>query len=126
MARIRLNALLMLAPTSAVRWMLGLPALLAALSTLAACSRDGPGRAVIVDRCVAGGESPEICKCLADTSSQRLEPDMFELVVLGAQGEENKTDERIQEMTPERQAQFSELMGGIIRSCGAQGYLAGT
>jgi hypothetical protein len=99
---------------------------IAALAALAACSQNGPGRSAIIDRCVAGGESEEICKCLADASSQRLESDMFELVVLGAQGEEAKTDERMKEMSPERQAQFTELMRGIIRACGAQGYLAGS
>jgi hypothetical protein len=96
------------------------------LAALTACSQNGPGRAAITDRCIAGGESPEICKCLADASSQKLERDMFELVVLGAQGDEAKTDQRMKEMAPDRQAQFTELMRGIIRGCGAQGYLAGS
>ena len=99
---------------------------LIALAVLTACSRDGPGRAAIVDRCVAGGEAPEVCKCLADASSQKLDADMFELIVLGAQGEETKTDQRIGEMTPDQQAVFAELMRGIVRGCGAQDYLVGS
>jgi hypothetical protein len=98
----------------------------AALAALTACSQDGPGRAAIVDRCVAGGETPEICKCLADSSSQKLDDDMFELVILGAQGEQAKTDQRLKEMSPERQTRFTLSMREIVRGCGAQGYLAGS
>jgi len=97
-----------------------------AIAALSACSQDGPGRAAIVDRCVAGGETPEICRCLADSSSRKLDDEMFELVILGAQGEEQKTDERMKQMSPERQAQFTSAMQQIIHGCGAQGYLAGS
>ncbi len=104
------------------RWM---PAA-SALVLLAACSQNEPGRTAIVDRCVAGGETPEICKCLADESSRQLDGDMFELVVLGAQGEETETDRRMKELTPERQARLAAMMQQIIRGCGADGYVAGS
>jgi hypothetical protein len=93
---------------------------------LAACSQSEPGRTAIVDRCVAGGETPEICKCLADESSRQLDGDMFDLVVLGAQGEEMETDRRMKELAPERQARFAARMRQIIRGCGADGYVAGS
>ena len=95
------------------------------LVLLAACSQNGPGRTVITDRCVAGGEKPEICKCLADQSSRQLDGELFELVVLGAQGEEKETDARLKALTPERQTRFSAAMQQIIGGCGAEGYLAG-
>lgn len=96
----------------------------ATLIALAACSQNGPGRAVIVERCVTGGEAPEICQCLADQSSRKLDGEMFDLVVLGAQGDEAETDLMMQEMSPDRQAQFGSTMREIIRACGAQGYVA--
>lgn len=106
--------------TAMARWM---PA--GVLALLAACSQNEPGRALIMDRCVAGGETPEICKCLADQSSRQLDGDLFELIVLGAQGEEKETDRRMTELTPERQARFTAEMQQIIRVCGADGYVAG-
>jgi len=97
---------------------------IAALALLAACSQNEQGRAVITNRCVAGGESAEICKCLADQSSRKLDGDMFGIVVLGAQGDEAETDVLMKELAPERQARFTAMMQEIIRGCGAEGYLA--
>jgi hypothetical protein len=97
---------------------------LAALALLAACSQNEQGRAIITDRCVAGGESAEICKCFADQSSRKLDGDMFGIVVLGAQGDDAETDLQMKELTPERQVKFSATMQEIIRGCGAEGYLA--
>jgi hypothetical protein len=94
-----------------------------ALAVLAACSQNGPGRAAITDRCIAGGEKPEVCKCLADESSRRLDRAMFELVVLGARGEETEAEEQVRTLGPERQDQFSTLVRGIIRGCGGEDYL---
>ena len=96
----------------------------AMLIALAACSQNGPGRAAIVDRCVTGGETPEVCQCLADQSSRKLDGDMFALVVLGAQGEEAETDLLMKEMPPDRQLKFSATMREIIGACGAQDYVA--
>jgi hypothetical protein len=94
------------------------------LLALGACDQNGPSRAVITDRCVAGGEAPEICKCLADESSRKLEGDMLQIVVLGAQGEETETDRLVKELPADRQLKFKAAMRGIIESCGAEGYLA--
>lgn len=109
--------------TAMARWMPGAGVL---VLLAAACSQNEPGRTAIVDRCVAGGETPEICQCLADQSSRQLDGEMFELVVLGAQGEEKEADRRMTELTPERQARFTAEMQHIIRGCGADGYLAGS
>ncbi len=105
--------------------MLRLTTAIATLLALSACSQNGPGRAVITDRCVAGGEAPEVCKCLADESSKKLDGDMFAMVVLGAQGEEAKSDARMKDLGPDRQAKFTAAMKDIIRGCGAANYLAG-
>jgi hypothetical protein len=94
-----------------------------ALLTLAACSASGPGREAIADRCVAGGEKPEVCQCFAEESSRRLEKSMFELVVLGAQGRDAEAETRIKALGPERQGAFSTIVRGIIRGCGGEAYL---
>lgn len=95
-----------------------------ALVLLAACDQNGPGRTAITNRCVAGGEAPEICKCLADASSSKLEPDTFKVVVLGAQGEDAQTEKLVKDLPPESQARFSATMRDIIQGCGAEGYVA--
>jgi hypothetical protein len=92
---------------------------------LAACSQNAPGRAAITDRCIAGGEAPEVCRCFAEESSRKLEGDMFQIVVLGAQGEETETDRLLKELPADRQQKFSLVMREIVQSCGAEGYLAG-
>jgi len=102
------------------RWLIPIAMLVA----LAACSQNGPGRAAIAQRCVTGGEAPEICQCLADESSKKLDGDMFALVVLGAEGQEAETDLLMKEMPPDRQLKFSATMREIIGACGAQGYVA--
>jgi hypothetical protein len=92
---------------------------------LSACDQNGAGREVIANRCVAGGEAPEICRCFADESSRRLEGDLFQIVVLGAQGMETETDRLMKELPADRQAAFSSSMREIVQACGAEGYLAG-
>jgi hypothetical protein len=92
---------------------------------LSACDQNGAGREVITNRCVAGGEAPEICRCFADESARRLEGDLFQIVVLGAQGMETETDRLMKELPAERQTDFSSSMREIVQACGAEGYLAG-
>jgi hypothetical protein len=98
-------------------------AMLLAAIALGACSASGPGREAIADRCVAGGEKPEVCDCFAEESSRRLDKPMFELVVLGAQGRDSEAETRIRALGPERQGAFSTIVRGIIRGCGGEAYL---
>ena len=93
---------------------------------LSACDQNATGKEAIANRCIAGGEAPEICRCFADESSRRLEGDLFQIVVLGAQGMETETDRLMKELPADRQADFSAAMRGIVETCGAEGYLAGT
>jgi hypothetical protein len=94
-----------------------------AMLALAACNQNGPGRAAITDRCITGGEKPEVCKCFADESSRRLDRAMFELIVLGAQGQDTVAEQRLRELGPESQGAFSTVVRGIIRGCGGEAYL---
>jgi hypothetical protein len=94
-----------------------------ALMTLAACSQNGPGIASITDRCVAGGESPEVCKCLAEQSASKLDKEMFEVVVLGARGEQNASARLLRDIGPDRQNRFKTLVRDVASRCGANDYL---
>ena len=98
-----------------------LPAGIIAL-VLCACSQNGPGKALITDRCVAGGESPEICACLADQSAARLDREMFQVIVYGAQGQEKAGERLLRDIGPERQTRFTALAKEIARACGVPDY----
>jgi hypothetical protein len=90
---------------------------------LAACNRNGPGRELIANRCVAGGETPEVCKCLADQSSAKLDDEMFQLVVLAAQGQVNASERLLRDIGPDRQSRFRTITREVARACGATEYL---
>lgn len=99
---------------------------LAVLAALAGCARNEEGRKAIADQCAAGGGAPEVCECLATASSDRLDQELFDLVVLGAGGHEDQVAQRVEELTPELQAKFSVVVPEIIKTCGADAYLAGS
>lgn len=95
------------------------------LALLAGCSQNEEGKKAIADQCLLNGESQAVCDCLATTSAERLDPPLFDIVVLGARGEDLLTTHRMEELSPELQAKFSLTIPQILRDCGAQGYLAG-
>jgi hypothetical protein len=94
-----------------------------AVAALAGCSQNSAGVAIITDRCVAGGESPEVCKCLAEQSSAKLDKEMFEIVVLGARGEQNASARLLRDIGPERQTRFKTIARDVASTCGANDYL---
>ena len=98
---------------------------LIALTALAGCSQNEEGKKAIADQCLINGEAPEVCKCLARTSADKLDPALFEIVVLGAKGEDLEVSQRMEGLTPDLQARFSLTIPQILRECGTQGYLAG-
>jgi len=100
-------------------------AILIALGALAGCSQNEEGKKAIADKCLANGDTPEVCECLAQRSAERLDPALFDIVVLGARGEDLVTTQRMDELTPDLKAKFSLTIPQILRECGAQGYLAG-
>ncbi len=102
-----------------------LAALLLCVGALAGCGQNEAGKAAIVDQCLANGEAPEVCDCLARTSAEKLDPALFDIVVLGARGEDLVVQQRMDELTPDLQARFTLIIPQILRECGAQGYLAG-
>lgn len=102
-----------------------LPLLALVALGLAACSQNEVGKKVIAEQCIAEGETVEVCECFAKTTDEKLEKDLFDIVVLGAQGEDGETEKLMQELSPSQKAQFAAGVREVIATCGAQGYLAG-
>jgi len=102
-----------------------LAASLLCVAALVACSQNEAGKTAIVDQCLANGEAPDVCDCLARMSAEKLDPVLFDIVVLGAKGEDLVVQQRMEDLTPDLQARFSLTIPQILRECGAQGYLAG-
>jgi hypothetical protein len=92
---------------------------------LAACSQNEQGRKVIAEQCIAGGWTVEVCECLARESDARLDPPMFEAIVLGAQGNMAEADLAMQELDPQARGKFAVVVPQILKTCGAEGYLPG-
>lgn len=109
MARLPIRTLVMLAATA---------------SALAACSRNETGKKVIAEQCIAEGETVEVCECFAKNTDEKLDKDLFDIVVLGAQGEDGETEKLMQELTPTQKAHFTAAVREVIATCGAEGYLA--
>ena len=98
---------------------------LAAALLAAGCGVRAAGHDAIVDRCVAGGEEAAVCGCLGEQSAKRLSQGDFDLVVLGAKGEDEEADRRLAELEPGEQAQLSLAIRAIAEVCGVKGYLTG-
>ena len=102
-----------------VRWSPLVAALLVAGLIGGACGADDTGRKAIVDACLKGGQPDGVCTCLAKESAQRLDKPMYEVVVLGAQGNEAETDRIMATLTPAAAQKFVSTAQSIARACGA-------
>jgi len=91
---------------------------------LAACSQNEVGKKVITEQCIAEGETVEVCECFAKTSDEKLDKELFDIIVLGAQGEDAETEKIVEELSPSQKAKLSAVTREVVTSCGAEGYLA--
>ena len=91
---------------------------------LAACSQNEVGKKVITEQCIAEGETVEVCECFARTSDEKLDKELFDIIVLGAQGEDSETEKMIEELSSQQKAKLSAVAREVITTCGAEGYLA--
>ena len=89
---------------------------LAALGA-AACSPRESGKKAILERCLAGAEDEKVCECTAQASAEKMDQELFDLVVLGAKGEEGEAAVRAEELSPELQNKFSLLVPEIKQEC---------
>jgi len=91
---------------------------------LAACSQNEVGKKVITEQCIAEGETVEVCECFAKASDEKLDKELFDIIVLGAQGEDSETEKMVEELTSAQKAKLSAVTREVVTSCGAEGYLA--
>jgi hypothetical protein len=102
-----------------VRWSPVVAALLAAGLVAGGCSVDDTGQKAIVDACLKSGQQGDVCSCLAKESERRLDKPMYQLVVLGAQGNESETDRIMATLTPAAAQKFAGTTQSIAKTCGA-------
>ncbi len=93
---------------------------------LAGCSQNEAGKKVITEQCIADGEAIEVCECIAKEADAKLDQDLFDIVVLGAQGADLDTARLVSELDPQQQSKFTVTVRQLLNSCGAEGYLAGS
>lgn len=91
---------------------------LVAATALVGCSRNESGRKLITERCLASGETTEVCECLARESDARLDQPLFDLVVLGARGEAEEAELAMQELDNQMKSKFATLAPQIRKGCG--------
>jgi hypothetical protein len=103
-----------------------LPLITMVALALAGCSQNDVGRKVIAEQCIAEGETVEVCECFAKGSVEKLDKEMIDIVVLGAQGEDGETERLMQELSPSQKAHFTAAVREVISTCGGEGYLAGS
>jgi len=103
-----------------------LPIITMVALALAGCSQNDVGRKVIAEQCIAEGETVEVCECFAKGSVEKLDKEMIDIVVLGAQGEDGETERLMQELSPSQKAHFTAAVREVISTCGGEGYLAGS
>lgn len=89
-------------------------------ASLAACDQAEASRKVIEAECLEGGDSPEVCTCLARQSIERLDSALVELVVLGARGRQAEASEKLETLENQLQAEFEAEVPEIMASCGVQ------
>lgn len=92
---------------------------LAVPGALTACSPNAQGIKVITEQCIADGEAIEVCECLGKNTASRLDKQLFDMVVLGAQGAEQEVAGRMEELPPELKAKFAAVIPDIRRECDA-------
>ena len=59
-----------------------------------------------------------MCNCLARESDAKLDQPLFELVVLGARGEQEEAELALQELDSTMKAKFAALVPQISKGCG--------
>lgn len=93
---------------------------------LGACGQNEAGKKAIAEQCIENGDTVEVCECLGEQSAEKLDAELFAIVVLGAQGEDLEAARRMDELSPDLQARFAAAIPDILKGCGAEGYVAGS
>ncbi|ABI75506.1 putative lipoprotein [Hyphomonas neptunium ATCC 15444] len=101
----------------------GVFAALSALA-LAGCGLGGPGdRQVMVNACVADGESEATCGCITDAMETNLSPELFEKTAQAVGRDEKDMMTFVGELTLQEQLSFSAVLQDMF-ACSLTGETA--
>ncbi|MDZ4760158.1 MAG: hypothetical protein SGJ21_03705 [Alphaproteobacteria bacterium] len=78
----------------------------------------GGGKAVLSSRCVEDGNDKKACDCMATETENALDPEVFEAMVLAAQGKDDEADAAMQKLTQEQQFSVVKMTGDTLEKCG--------
>ncbi len=83
------------------------------LVLLAGCDQGG-GKKALVKTCVADGESPAACACIADAMEAKLSPDLFKRTVAAVAREKREVDGFISSLPDEDKMEFLKVMPAML------------
>jgi hypothetical protein len=95
-------------------------AVAAAGLALSGCSGGG-GKAALVEACMKDDQEKKTCECMADEFEQTLDKDVFNAMVLGAQGKEAEAEKIMNELPMEKQFSIAPAAMGAMMKCGMAG-----
>lgn len=85
---------------------------------LAGCDAVEANRTAIEESCLANGDTPEVCSCLASETAERVDPAVLDLIAIGARGETREASERIKALDAPLRSQLSIEVPAIMAECG--------
>lgn len=94
--------------------------LLAAVGLLALAACGGPNKA-LVDSCVADGMAKADCDCLATEAEKQMDKDVFDAVVLMAEGKEDEANAMMEKMPIEKRFSVATGMISVMGACSVEG-----
>jgi len=94
----------------------GLIASAVALAMLGACSK----ASAVEARCIADGEGKELCSCLAKTTEKAVDPHMYQVIVLGAEGKTEEAQALYNSLPAEMQVASSQAIRAAREQCKAK------
>lgn len=89
----------------------------AALLALGAC--DTPNKP-LVDSCLADGYDKKVCECLAKEAKKQLEPDVFNAMVMMAEGKEEEANAAMEAMPIEKRFSVASGMFTVMGACSVE------
>lgn len=87
----------------------------ASILALAAC---GGGKAAMVKSCVDDGTNQKTCECIATELEEKLDKDVFDALVLGAQGRDEAAKVALEKLPANQQFSVVTTTMGAAMKCG--------
>lgn len=86
---------------------------IAALAGLPGCSKSS----AVVSRCVADGDPKEVCACWVQATEKSVDPHMFQVIVLGAEGKGDEAQTLYNSLPADIQLSGSQAVRAAREQC---------